>query len=132
MFSKLRGSDASERKIAYFYFYYPNKEQLVIQALLAGLQIGNKNENYVNRSCLDFLISHLQINGDLLNDDERILLVEGTLNTLPQKDFASLKKFFVWFQGHLNEDEAKPSEDDPAIKAVIQALLHMLRKQMKQ
>ena len=49
--------------------------------------------------------------------------MEGALNTLPQKDFASLKKFFVWFQSHINEeDEHNPSEDDPVIKAAIKAL----------
>lgn len=108
---KLRGvlmrNEAQVAK-AYYYFFYPNKEQLVVQALLAGLQIGDKNENYVNRSTLDFMISHLAISGSYLNDEERVNLVEGCLCTLPKKDFASLKKFFVWFQGHLSEDEVKP------------------------
>lgn len=64
-----KGIDAMR---AYFYFFYPNKEQLAIQGLLAGLQIGDKNENYVNRATFDFLISHLAINGPMLNDEERV------------------------------------------------------------
>lgn len=48
--------------------------------------------------------------------------------TLPKKDFASLKKFFNWFQGHLFEEDTKPQKDDPAIKAVIEALKRILVK----
>ena len=44
---------------AYYYFYYPNKEQLVLNALLAGIQPGDRNKDYVNRSTLDFMISHM-------------------------------------------------------------------------
>jgi hypothetical protein len=61
----------------------------VIQALLAGLQIGAGNENYVNRATLDFMISHLPINGQMLTPEERVVLVEGTMHTLPKKDFAT-------------------------------------------
>lgn len=97
MLMQLKQGPADQSKRAYFYFYYPNKEQLVIQALLAGLQIGSGNENYVNRATLDFLISHLPINGQMLTPEERVLLVEGTMHTLPKKDFATQKKFFTWF-----------------------------------
>lgn len=72
------------------------------------------------------MISHLLINGSYLDDEERISLVEGCLCTLPKKDFASLKKFFVWFQSHLSEDD-RPQKDDPAIKACIEALRRILK-----
>lgn len=93
----------------------------MIQALLAGLQIGAGNENYVNRATLDFMISHLPINGPMLTPEERVVLVEGTMQTLPKRDFATLKKFDTWFCGHLNEDKSN-YDDDPAIVAAVQAL----------
>ena len=44
-------------KNAFFYFYYPNKENLVVNALLSGLDI-RENSVYVNRATFDFIISH--------------------------------------------------------------------------
>jgi hypothetical protein len=45
----------------YFYFYYPNKTKLVINALMSGLSIVEP-QVYVNRATLDFMISHMPIN----------------------------------------------------------------------
>ena len=50
----------------YFFFYFPNKSQLVINALISGLSIVD-NTNYVNRATLDFLISHMPINHSINN-----------------------------------------------------------------
>jgi len=47
--------------------------------------------------------------------------------TLKLKDFASLKKFFTWFCGHIDED-TPCSEDDPAITAVVPALKNTFQK----
>lgn len=73
-------------------------------ALLSGLSTIDQNV-YVNRAVLDFLISHMSINGNVNSLEENIRIVEGALMTLIRKDFASLKKFFTWFQGHLEEDD---------------------------
>lgn len=108
-------------KVAFYYFYYPNKELLVNNALLAGLDIID-NTVYVNRATFDFLISHISLCSDINSLEENVRLVEGALLTLKKRDFASLKKFFTWFQGHLEDDETKPSKDDPAIRTVIPAL----------
>lgn len=63
----------------------------------------------------------MPITGDVNTMEEKIRLVEGALLTLKLKDFASLKKFFTWFCGHIDED-TPCSEDDPAITAVVPAL----------
>lgn len=81
---------------AYFFFYYPNKQKLVNNALLAGLSIVSQDV-YVNRAVFDFLLSHMPITRDLNNEEESVNIVEGALMTLVKKDFASLKKFFTWF-----------------------------------
>lgn len=103
----------------YYYFYYPIKEKLSINALLAGLQDSNM---YINRGVVDFLISHMPITGNVNNLMENVRLVEGSLMTLQKKDFAFLKKFFTWFFNHLDEDDMRPSNDDPAIRTLIPAL----------
>jgi len=41
--------------------------------------------------------------------------------TLNKRDFASLKKFFTWFCGHIDEDSI-PNDSDHAIEAVVPAL----------
>jgi hypothetical protein len=104
----------------YFYFYYPMKEKLCINSLLAGLA---DSSNYVNRGVLDFLITHAPITGRVNKDIENVKLVEGALNTLNKKDFAFLKKFFTWVLGHLDNDEdCIPEPTDPAIKTLVPAL----------
>jgi hypothetical protein len=75
----------------YFYFFYPNKSQLVINALIAGLSIVD-NTNYVNRATLDFLISHMQINSQINSIHENISLVECASLAYTKKDFATLNK----------------------------------------
>jgi hypothetical protein len=48
----------------YFYFYYPNKSKLIMNALIAGLSI-TQEQVPVNRGTLDFLISHMPINSPI-------------------------------------------------------------------
>jgi len=69
---------------------------MVNNALLAGLSIVSQDV-YVNRAAFDFLISHMPITSPINNREESINIVEGALLTLVKKDFASLKKFFIWF-----------------------------------
>lgn len=109
----------------YFYFYYPYKEKLASNSLLAGLQ---DSSVYVNRGVLDFLITHMSITGNMNTLPENVRLVEGALMTLYKKDFAFLKKFFTWFLSHLDEEESRPSNDDPAIKTLVPAIQCMLIK----
>jgi len=65
---------------AYFYFYFPSKPHMVINALLAGLQ--PDQSVHVNRSTLEFLISHMPIASGVNSLEETIRLVEGALITL--------------------------------------------------
>jgi hypothetical protein len=121
----------SESLEAYYFFYYPNKEKLVNNALLAGLSIVSQDV-YVNRAVFDFLLSHMAIIGNFNNEEESINIVEGALMTLVKKDFASLKKFFTWFQGHFEEDtDLMPIRDDPSIRFVIPALKRIFFKFQK-
>lgn len=111
----------------YFYFYYPVKEKLNINSLLAGL---SDPSVYVNRGVLDFLISHAPITGNINTLSENVRLVEGALMTLHKRDFAFLKKFFTWTLSHLEEEDSHPSEEDPAIRTLVPALQCMFHKFM--
>ena len=119
---------SSESAEAYFFFYYPNKQKLVNNALLAGLSIEGQDV-YVNRAVFDFLISHMPITSRINSEEEAINIVEGALLTLVRKDFASLKKFHNWFQGHFEENtDLVPISEDPAIRYVIPALKRIFAK----
>ena len=83
---------------------------------------------YVNRGVLDFLISHIPITGNVNSLSENVRLVEGALMTLYRKDFAFLKKFFTWFLSHLEDEDARPSQEDPTIKTLVPALQTMFTK----
>lgn len=76
---------------------------------------------------MDFLISHMSITGIHLSAEEKIDIVEGCLFTLLAKDFAFLKKFFLWFQGHL-EDEIKPQKNDPTVTTIVPVIKRILLK----
>ena len=105
-------SDRETVMNSFLYFYYPNRPNLVVNAILSGLH--TRSDNLVIRATFDFLISHFEIDSDFLEKEERVRLVEGTLLTLMVRDFASHKKFFNWFLAHL-DDEEEVSKDDPAV-----------------
>jgi hypothetical protein len=115
---------------AFCYFYYPNREHLVVNALLKGLAIIDNMDNpvYINRATFDFLNSHFPITSDLLSDEEKIRVLEGALLNLKLRDFASHKKFFAWFQGHLEEVDDEPTLEDPALRTVVPALKRIFER----
>ena len=76
----------------------------------------------MNRSTFDFLLSHLPITEDFLSLEEKIRLMEGAVMTLKHKDFASHKKFFTWFQGHIEDEEMIVGLDDPGVMSIVPAL----------
>ena len=67
-------------------------------ALLASLSIEDTPGQtvYVRRACMDFLISHMPIDQDLNEKEEKIRLVGQALQLLSVRDFALIKKFFTW------------------------------------
>lgn len=108
------------------YFYYPNRQNLVINALLSGLH--TRQDNLIVRSTFDFMISHIEIDNDFIEKEERVRLVEGSLLTLSIRDFASHKKFFNWFISHLDDIETNVLKTDPAIESCIEAYQRILKR----
>ena len=123
-----RGRKAATRGL--LYFYYPNRPNLVINALLSGLH--SREDNLVVRATFDFLISHVEIDGDFIEKEERVRLVEGALLTLTIRDFASHKKFFNWFIGHLDDIECNVLKTDPAVESCIEAYKRILKRYKNQ
>ena len=135
---------------SYFYFYFPNKSKLVMQALAAGLSI---KENYqdsvaVNKASMDFLISHMPIDSPLNCIDENKFLTEAALRMLNRKDFALGEKINTWLFEHMEEIDYDSefefdvlvndnidgvgadivSEEDPAIVSIVLAIENMLEE----
>ena len=105
----------------YFYFYYPNKSKLVINALIAGLSIA-ESQVYVNRGTLDFLISHMPINSEINSIRENTLLVEQATLAYTKKDFATLNKISNWLFNHLDEDDEEDVDEmDPCIITIVES-----------
>lgn len=69
----------------------------------------------------------MPITSQINSHNESVNIVEGALMTLVKKDFASLKKFFTWFQGHY-EDQDIDIDSDPSIRYVVPALQKILSK----
>lgn len=113
----------------YFFFYYPNKSKLVLNALIQGLSI-QENQVYVNRATLDFMISHMPINSNINSIDENVSLVECATMAYTKKDFATLNKIQNWLFEHLDEDEEEIDDDDPSIMAIVQSQQNMFLKSM--
>mmetsp|Transcript_1941 Transcript_1941/g.2810 ORF Transcript_1941/g.2810 Transcript_1941/m.2810 type:complete len:125 (-) Transcript_1941:5639-6013(-) len=113
----------------FFYFYYPNKNKLVVNAILQGLSIVEP-QVYVNRGTLDFLISHMPINSDINTIDENIRLVECATLAYTKKDFATLNKISNWLFGHLDEDEEEIDNQDPTIITIVESQKNLFRKSM--
>ena len=108
---------------ALYYFYYPIRSNLVINALLNGL---NDRENcLVVRATFDFLITHVPIDSDFLGKQERVQLMEASLLTLIKRDFASQKKFFAWSFDHLVDNV---DSNDPAVRSCIDAFQNILKR----
>jgi len=63
----------------YYYFYYPLKSKLVINALISSMMDPSV---YVNRMVLDFINTHLGIHSEILRIEENSVLVESALNLI--------------------------------------------------
>ena len=114
----------------YFYFFYPSKSKLVINSLLVGME---DTSLQVKRGVMDFLLSHMPITGIVNSLDERIKLVEQALIVVQKKDFAFLKKFFTWFNSHIEDEDVKAVDSrDPAIETLIPALKNLFKAFMKE
>ncbi|CAI2382310.1 unnamed protein product [Moneuplotes crassus] len=117
--NRLKNMEAED----YYYFYYPQKSKLVINALIACMMDPSV---YVNRMVLDFINTHLGIHSDILKIEENSILVESALNLITKKDFACLKKFSNWLLSHLEDEEFDVDynfDGDKAIEAIVPALI---------
>ena len=71
----------------------------------------------------------MPIDSDINTHEEKIRIFEAGMMTLTKQDFAIVKKFFMWFMGHLNpEDEENIDENDPALTVSVPALTRMLKR----
>lgn len=104
----------------FFYFYYPNKSQLIMNALIAGLSI-QEDQVQVNRGTLDFMISHMPIKSEINSIQENIKLVECATLAYTKKDFAVLNKISNWLFEHIDEDMEEIEDRDPTIITIVES-----------
>lgn len=115
----------------YFYFFYPNKQELVINALLTGLAPPAANQNFhTTRATLDFMISHMPIHMGYNTKAEKVMLGKSAILLLNQMDFATNSKIPTWLFGHFEEDGADVSRDDPAVETIVSSLKELFELSM--
>lgn len=111
----------------YFYFYFPNKSQVVINAIITGLS--NEESKLVNRATLDFLVSHMPLNSEINSIKENIRLTEHAIQLYTQRglgDFAVLAKITNWLFEHIEEDEI--DDKDMSIISIVGSLKNMFKR----
>ena len=75
---------------------YPNKSSVVINTIMAAME----DENIlVQKSCLDFMHSHLKLSGDLFSENEKCILIEACLRLLIRKDQQIQRRVYTWLFG---------------------------------
>jgi hypothetical protein len=115
-----------ELKRLYFYFFYPRKNELAINALISGLtppqgQDGVKNFRIV-RDTLNFLISHMPIQSHYNKTPELVRLGQSVILLWKANDFVTQKKIPNWFFAQYDEDEGDYDAQDHAIQTIVMSL----------
>ena len=114
----------------HFYFYYPNKSKLIMNALVSGLSIV-EDQVQVNRGTLDFLISHMPIKSQINTIEETIKLCECATLAYTKKDFAVLNKVSNWLFEHIDEDIEEIEDNDPTIISIVESQKILFQKSME-
>eukprot|EP00828_Plagiopyla_frontata_P005958 TRINITY_DN12516_c0_g1_i2.p1 TRINITY_DN12516_c0_g1~~TRINITY_DN12516_c0_g1_i2.p1 ORF type:complete len:370 (-),score=61.27 TRINITY_DN12516_c0_g1_i2:427-1536(-) len=76
--------------------YYPNKESLVINSLIACLEDENP---LVSRQVLDFMLSHLPFTTPIFSLQQKEILIECMLYLLNRKDSSLSRRIYTWMFG---------------------------------
>lgn len=116
---------------AYLYFYFPNKSNLAMNALHAGLSVAEFEQVQVQRATLDFIISHMPIRSPINSIRENARLAESAIYLYNRRDFAVVDKIKTWLFEHIIEDDDSDDDDqidecDPCIISIVQAIKNML------
>ena len=80
---------------------FPNVHTLVVNTLIICMQ---DEEITVKRNVLDFMIQNLKSSNPLLNDQNKILLIEGMLNLLSNKEQSLSKRVNTWLFGKPDQE----------------------------
>ncbi|EAR92823.2 dopey, amine-terminal domain protein (macronuclear) [Tetrahymena thermophila SB210] len=89
--------------------FYPNKSNLIINALLSVLQ----DENILTRKFgLDYITSHFPIEEDILSDTDKQLLVQQCLYQFHLNEFTVMRKINIWLFGPPDNDNKFSVQDD--------------------
>ena len=97
-------NDKSERSISneeILHHFYPNKESLVLNALIECL---NDNEVSTQRQVLDFLITHLPINKELLLFNVKTKLIQAACYLILNNNETVLRKLYTWMPRKSGEE----------------------------
>lgn len=103
--------------------YYPNISILVLNSLRVLIQ---ESEIISQRIGMDFIITRFPIYNNILNEENKILLLISGLKLLVKNDYSTTRRLLMWLMGPGQEDELEMG--DPHIKYMIELLIKALKK----
>ena len=80
---------------------YPHHSSLIVSTLVSCLE---DQSNVVRRMTLDFMFTHLRMKSDVLDEDDKRLLVEAMIRLFKKKEISTTKRVNRWLFGKENEE----------------------------
>ena len=110
------------------YYFYPQKESLVVNALIQCLE---DDSVYTQRCAFDFLMGHMPLQSDILSHNEKVCIVEAGCHLLLKKNDAVIRRLYSWVLGHMRADEQGESmtliKTDITLKIFIKAMKNLFK-----
>lgn len=73
----------------------------MVNALIACLE---DSSQFIKKSVLDFMFSHLRLKSDVLDENDRHVLVEAGIRLFKKKEVSITKRVNRWMFGKENEE----------------------------
>lgn len=110
------------------YYFYPQKESLVVNAVIQCLE---DDLVFTQRCTFDFLTSHMPLQSDILSHNEKVCIVEAGCYLLLKKNDTIIRRLYSWVLGHAKSEEGteamSPLKTDIALKVFIKAMQNLFK-----
>lgn len=80
---------------------FPHHNILVLNSIIACLE---DNSQFIKRAALDFMFTHLRLKSNILDQNDRKLLVEASIRLFKKKEVSVIKRVNRWLLGKENLD----------------------------
>ena len=110
------------------YNFYPQKESLVVNALIQCLE---DELVFTQRCTFDFLTNHMPLKYDILSNNEKICLIEAGCYLLLKKNDSIIRRFYAWVLGSIRGEDGSESmisiKSDVSQKVFIKSIQNLFK-----